>query len=160
MPQAVWFFYASDGSDLPLAPTGRKGNGWFVSTIDAAGPRAMAWAPLMVPVFILNRLTTLRQLLWPIIRRDLAISFERLQVDMATWHKYEIVWQGDHSLFRVDGMPVLSTPMSPRGPLGFVSWMDNRRMTATPTGRLRWGTQRSRLQQWMEVYEIQLDRLV
>ena len=41
LPQAVWFFYASPPSDLPL-PVYGEGQGWFVGTIDAGTKTAVS----------------------------------------------------------------------------------------------------------------------
>jgi hypothetical protein len=40
---------------------------------------------------------------------------------------------------------------SPRGPLGFVMWLDNQYMVVTPWGRLGWGLLDEPGCQWMEV---------
>lgn len=156
LPRAVWFFYASDASDLPLAPFDERGNGWFVSTIDVMRARVLRWTLLAVPTLALNQFRRLRRLLWPLIRRDMRISFERVAVDMQDWHDYEICWRHDRTLFFVDGRPLLVTPMSPRGPLGFVTWIDNQAMVARPTGRISWKSQLGEAQ-WMEMTRITLE---
>jgi len=141
LPQAVWFFYGSPRNDLPLAPAGEAGNGWFAATIDAGAPRALAIAPLAPPVLLLNQLPALGRRIWPLVRRALRISFSRLPQRMDEWHAYELAWTGQGCIFRVDGGPVLQTTHSPRGPLGFVAWIDNQYMVATPAGRFRWGVE-------------------
>lgn len=158
LPQAAWFFYASDASDLPLAPGDGKGNGWFASTIDASKPRALAWAPFILPVLLLNQVAAVRRMLWPIVRRDLDISFQRLPIEMGAWHQYQLAWDRDRTIFKVDGVPCLITPSSPRGPLGFVCWVDNQRLVATPRGRVAWGTEKVTVDQWLEVVEIRLEQ--
>lgn len=140
LPQAVWFFYGSPRNNLPLAPAGEAGNGWFAATIDAGAPRALAISPLAPLVLLLNQLPPLRRLIWPSVRSALRISFERLPHRMDDWRVYELDWLPQGCFFRVDGQPILQTPHSPRGPLGFVAWIDNQYMAATPTGRFRWGT--------------------
>lgn len=151
LPRAVWFFYASPASDLPLAPVGEQGNGWFAATVDAQTWRALRWAPLLFPVLVLNQLYALRRVLWPLVRRDLNISFERLNVSMRTWHQYGIEWRKEGTVFSVDGAPVLTTPRAVRGPLGFVTWIDNQAMVLTPRGKVRWTTEVVTRAQWMEV---------
>lgn len=151
LPGAVWFFYASSASDLPLAPLGEQGNGWFAATIDAHTLRALRWAPLIVPVLVLNQFYALRRFLWPLIRRDLNISFERLTVSMRAWHTYEIEWRDEQTLFMVDGAPVLVTPRSVGGSLGFVTWIDNQAMVLTPRGKVWWKTESVERPQWLEI---------
>ena len=153
LPQAVWFFYASEASDLPLAPVDRPGNGWFLATIDATRARTLMWAILAAPAGLLNQIPGIRARLWPVIRRDLRISFERLAVDMRNWHDYEINWGSDRSAFLVDGRPLAISAASPRGPLGFVTWIDNQALVARPTGRVRWQTEAG-TGQWMDVQRL------
>lgn len=151
LPRAVWFFYASNASDLPLAPLDEKGNGWFAATIDAHTLRALRWAPLIVPVLVLNQFYALRRVLWPLIRRDLDISFERLTVSMRAWHKYEIEWRDEKTIFMVDEAPVLVTSRSVGGSLGFVTWIDNQAMVLTARGKVWWRTEPVERPQWLEI---------
>ncbi len=158
LPQAVWFFYASPASNLPLAPGDDRGNGWFASTIDAATKRALKWAPFVVRVLALNQIRAMRRALWPIIQRSLNISFQRMALDMCAWHEYRIAWRPTGTLFAVDGQPLMATAALVQGSLGFVTWIDNQHMTVTPRGRLRWGVENLPKRQWLEVADIQLDR--
>jgi hypothetical protein len=158
LPQAVWFFYGSPRNDLPVAPVGEAGNGWFASTIDAGRPRALAWAPFAIPVVLLNQAPWLRRRLWPLVRRSLAMNFQRLDAAMDEWHSYQLDWQDSSCVFRVDGQVVLQTSDSPRGPLGFVAWIDNQYLAATPTGRFRWGTEATTHQQELELRGLQLEQ--
>jgi hypothetical protein len=154
LPQAVWFFYASAPSDLPL-PLRGPGRGWFAATIDAARPAALALAPTSPLVLLLHQLPPLRRRLWPFIRRCLGISFWPLSVSMTGWHTYELHWQKAGSIFLVDGQTVYQTPHAPRGPLGFVTWLDNQYMVLTVNGRMRWGTVAITETQWLELANLQ-----
>ncbi|MFW6042555.1 MAG: hypothetical protein ACOC9C_02610 [Chloroflexota bacterium] len=157
LPQAVWFFYASAPGNLPLAPVGEIGRGWFAATIDAGARSALAWAPLAPAVLLLNQFATLRRRLWPLVRRGLSISFAAMDVDLKEWHEYRLAWQNNGCFFQVDGSPLLATPFSPRGPLGFVCWIDNQYMVATPRGRVGWGVLPLSDGQWMEVADLRFD---
>ncbi len=157
LPRAAWFFYAAESSDLPLAPLDVRGNGWFASTIDASGPGALLWAPFALPVLLLNQVRALRRRLWPMLRRDLKISFEHISHDMAAWHDYRLSWRSSGTSFLVDGQPIFQTRASPGGPLGFVSWIDNQYVEATPRGRVRWGTNVVARKQWLEIASIKFD---
>ena len=156
LPQAAWFFYASEPNDLPLAPVGRVGRGWFVSTIDAGAPRALAWAPLAPLVVALNQVAAVRRRLWPVVRRALGISYRPVTAEMGEWHTYRLAWRPRGCFFWVDGEPVWQTPWRPRGPLGFVCWVDNQYLVARPTGRIRWGTLATGREQWLEVEGLRL----
>jgi hypothetical protein len=158
LPQATWFFYASEPSDLPLAESG-PGRGWFAATLDATTTKALAMIPAAPFILLLNQWPRLRRRLWPIIRRRLGISFRPLSVEMTAWHEYELLWSAAGCDFRVDGETVLHTPFSPRGPLGFVCWLDNQTMVLTVNGRFRWGILPVQETQWMEVKNLQITAL-
>lgn len=158
LPQAVWFFYASQQSDLPLAEEG-PGRGWFAATLDAAAPQALLLAPLAPAVLLLNQWPRLRRAVWPAVRRRLRISFQPLPAAMTTWHAYALLWRANGCEFRIDGRTILHTPHSPRGPLGFVCWLDNQYMVLTANGRFRWGTLPVEETQWMEVKNLQISSL-
>ncbi|MCB9418794.1 MAG: hypothetical protein H6667_03245 [Ardenticatenaceae bacterium] len=155
LPQATWFFYASEPSDLPLAESG-TGRGWFAAALDATTLRAKAMIPFAPVVLLLNQWPRLRRSLWPKIRRQLGISFQLLSVDMTEWHEYELWWGQNGCEFRVDSNAILETPFSPRGPLGFVCWLDNQYMVLTVNGRFRWGVIPVSETQWMEVKNLQI----
>ena len=138
LPRATWFFFGSPPNDFPLHPD-QPGRGWFASTIDATTARALRLAPLAPPVLLLNRWPAFRARIWPRIQDQLGISFQPLSLDWTIWHQYELIWGQQGSEFRVDGQVVLATPHSPRGPLGFVCWLDNQYLQLTATGRIRAG---------------------
>jgi hypothetical protein len=138
LPQACWFFFASEPNDLPLAPAG-PGRGWFVATLDATRGQALALIPLAPAILLMNQIGRLRRKIWPEVRRRLMISYAPIPISMQGWHEYALHWRVDGCSFLVDGAPVLSTPYSPAGPLGFVCWVDNQYMVATAKGRFRGG---------------------
>lgn len=155
LPQAVWFFYASEPGDLPLAPDG-PGRGWFASTLDATTWNAWLIAPFAPMVLLANQWPGLRRRLWPAVRQQLGIGYAPLPVEMTAWHDYRLVWQREGCVFWVDGQVVLHTPFSPRGPLGFVCWVDNQYMVATNNGRFAWGVLPTAQTQWLEVAGLHL----
>jgi hypothetical protein len=155
LPQATWFFFAAPPNNLPLPEDG-PGQGWFAATIDASRPRAIALAPLAPLVLLLNQSETIRDRLWPAIRQQLAISFAPIHTRLTAWHDYRLEWRPDGCRFYIDGDFLLTTSHSPRGPLGFVCWMDNQYLVATPRGRFAWGTTPPRVDQWLEVAGIDI----
>jgi hypothetical protein len=70
---------------------------------------------------------------------------------MTEWHTYQLIWRKSGCEFLVDGRLIHQTTFSPRGPLGFVCWIDNQYMVATANGRFRWGTLPVKQQQWLEI---------
>ena len=75
----------------------------------------------------------------------------QLNLDMTQWHSYRLEWGLDECYFFVDDMCVLETEQSPRGPLGFVCWLDNQYMVMKANGRFASGTLITQQAQWMEV---------
>lgn len=139
LPKAAWFFYASDPTDLPLA-LDEPGRGWFVSTIDATATRVKAMLPFFPAALLVNNIKFVEKRLWPAIRRQLKISFAKIESPMDEWHRYELIWSSTNCSFNIDGEPILKTPFSPAGPMAFVAWIDNQYLIATPRGRIKWGT--------------------
>lgn len=90
------------------------------------------------------------------MRRRLGISYKPLLVNMTAWHHYRLDWRPDGCLFYVDGELVYQTAFFPRGPLGFVCWLDNQYMVLTRNGRFRWGTVPLAQPQWMEIADLQI----
>jgi hypothetical protein len=143
LPRAVWFFYASPPSNIKL-DLETPGHGWKAATLDVLRPAAALWAPFAPFAVLLMNSRAVYRTLWPTIQRTLNICETTIPADMTRWHTYTLEWGVEYSRFSVSvqeslhPMPVLSAP-SPRGPLGFVMWMDNQYLVATPWGRFRWG---------------------
>jgi len=157
LPQATWFFFASAPTDLPLAPAG-PGRGWFAATLDATRVPALALIPLAPAVLLLNQISGLRRKIWPVVRQRLKISYAPIQSSMQEWHQYTLSWTTEGCSFLIDGLPLLQTPFSPAGPLGFVCWLDNQYLIATTRGRLSWGTLPTTSEQWLEVDGLSITR--
>lgn len=154
-PSACWFFYGSAPNDLPLAAEG-PGRGWFAATLDAARPSAIPLIPLAPFVLLANRVGRVRRRLWPWVQQRLGISFAPIAVDMTEWHDYHLEWRQEGCTFAVDGRTLLHTPHAPRGPLGFVCWIDNQYMVATGDGRFRWGVLPTGQPQWLELQTLEI----
>lgn len=156
LPRAVWFFYASPPSNLKL-DLDVPGCGWKAATIDALRPVALLLAPLAPPAVLLMNLRPLYRALWPHFQRALHIREFPIGAEMTQWHTYNIRWDAERAVFSVDGEQILEAP-SPGGPLGFVMWLDNQYMVATPQGRFRWGLLDIPGRQWMEVEQLTIEQ--
>ena len=162
LPRAVWFFYASPPSDMKLAPE-VPGHGWKAATIDALRPAALPLALIALPAVLLMKVPSLYRLLWPPIQRALRVGEATIPADMTDWHTYVLDWGGEETRFWLDpggepGPPLLVAP-APHGPLGFVIWLDNQYLIATPQGKIRWGLLEIDERQWLEVERIELTSL-
>lgn len=139
LPRAVWFFFASPPGGLNLA-YGVPGTGWLAMTADLMRPRALALAPLALPVVLLNQSPALYRRIWPPLQRILSVSQQPLDgAWLAERHTYEIDWRTNGVTFRVDGSVVHEAPVQPGGGVGFVAWIDNQYMRVSPRGEFGWG---------------------
>jgi hypothetical protein len=150
LPRALWFFYSSPPSNMKL-DLHTPGHGWKAATIDALRPVAFLLAPPAPLAVLLMNLRPLYHALWPPIQRALNIRETTVEAEMTEWHTYVVKWETERTCFSVDGGTVLEDAPSPRGPLGFVMWLDNQYMVVTPWGRLGWGLLDVPGRQWMEV---------
>ncbi len=98
----------------------------------------------------------LNRCLWPPIQRAINVGEALLDVEMRDWQTYVLDWGRQHARFAVNGEPVLQSP-APRGPLGFVLWMDNQYLVATPWGRLRFGRLTVAGEQWLDVDHLSIE---
>jgi hypothetical protein len=149
LPRAIWFFYASPPSDMKL-DTSTPGQGWKAATIDALRPTAFLVASLALPAVLLMNLRPLYRALWPPLQRALNVQESSVEASMTDWHTYVIDWGEERATFSVDGEAVLENAPSPRGPLGFVMWLDNQYMIVKPWGRFGWGLLDALGRQWLE----------
>jgi len=94
------------------------------------------------------------------IQRAFRVSEAPVTTGMIGWHTYVIEWGVQRTRFRVDGDLVLDSPGAPRGPLGFVAWLDNQYLVVTPWGRFRWGLLDVPGRQWMEVDWFEIEPLI
>lgn len=157
LPAAIWFFHASPPSDMPLALEA-PGSGWKATCIDATRPRALAWAPLAPLVVLANQSPPLYRRIWPLVQRGLSIAEAPIAPLDPAWRSYTLEWRADGACFAVDGATVLETDRAPRGPLGFVAWVDNQYMIATPQARFGWGLLDAAAQ-WMDLGSLRVEPL-
>jgi hypothetical protein len=155
LPRALWFFYASSPSNMKL-DIGTPGHGWKAATLDAGRPAALLWAPLAFLLVPLMNVRPLYRAIWPPIQRALCICENAIETDMTAWHTYLLEWRTERVRFEVDGQTVAACHTSPRGPLGFVMWLDNQSLVATPWGRLRYRWLEAPGRQWMEITDLSI----
>ncbi len=158
LPRVVWFFFGSPPNDMALAK-GVPGWGWKAATLDAARLPFLLLAPFAPVGFLLMRVPALYRRLWPLSQRAIGASEARLPVDLDVPHTYTLEWLPDAVVFHVDGAPVHTAPASPRGPLGFIAWMDNQYAVVTPQGRFRFGRVETPAQQWLALDRVTIQQL-
>lgn len=139
LPSAIWYFFAAPPNNLRLAH-GVSGHGWKAITLDTTRPRALALAPFAPPAALLMNIPPIYDVLYPPIQRALRIAEKALDARLLSErHTYTIDWRTDGASFIIDGEAVLETPYSPKGALGFVTWIDNQYAVVTPQGRFAHG---------------------
>lgn len=157
-PRNVWFFYGSPESDLRLV-RGSPGHGFRAAMLHTP---PLPLGARSGPARLLSRAAGAAldlALRWrPAARAVLAAgrAYARareamLDVDMTQWHHYAIDWRPDAAVFSVDGVECLRATRPPRGPLGFVTWVDNYRASASPDGTYRFAYVEVASPQWMEL---------
>lgn len=157
LPNAAWFFHASPPNYLALHDD-HPAAGFLAATFSAAMiPSALlaAGLPGLPLLFVPPLAARLRQAAGLLVRED-AVS---LDCDPTSWHDYALEWRTDRVSFWVDGQNCLETPVSPRGRLGLVMWVDNQYAAFTPQGRLRFGSLAFKDTMWLEAAGVSLDRL-
>jgi hypothetical protein len=158
LPRAAWFFFASSPNHMALA-TGVPGSGWKAATLDAGRLPFLLLTPFAPVGCLLMRIPALYRALWPVGQWALGASEALLPVDLATEHTYELEWQTDSVIFRVDGQHIHSSPSAPRGPLGFIAWMDNQYAVVTPQGQFKFGLVATTGQQWLALDQVEIEPL-
>lgn len=138
LPRAVWFFFGSPPNNMALAKD-VPGYGWKAATFDALTPGFFALLPLAPLGFLLMRNPAIYQRAWPIAQKAIRVSEKSLPLDITIPHTYELIWRADGVDFSVDGVKVHHAPCAPRGPLGFIAWIDNQYAIVTPQGRFGFG---------------------
>ncbi len=156
LPRAIWFFYGSPPSNMKL-DLHTPGDGWKAATVDVLRPAALALAPLAPLAVLLMNVRPLYRALWPLFQRAIRVREALVEADMTGWHTYEVEWGRERARFAVDGEVVLAEAPAPRGPLGFVLWLDNQYMVVTPWGRFQWGLLDTPGRQWVEVERFVID---
>ena len=158
LPRVIWFFYSSPPSNMKL-DLHTPGPGWKAATLDALRLPFFALLPTAPVAVPLMNVAPLYRAFWPTGQRAIGVSESPVQVDMQVWHTYVIDWQENSAHFTVDGDTVLACKTSPRRPLGFVMWLDNQYMVATPWGCFKYGLLDAPGRQWMEVVGLEIKRL-
>ncbi|MBN1679215.1 MAG: hypothetical protein JW966_02915 [Anaerolineae bacterium] len=158
LPRAVWFFFGSPPNNMALA-CGVPGYGWKAATIDASRLRFWLMAPVAPLGFALMRVPVVYRRLWPVGQWALGVSEAQLSVDLSEPHTYELDWLPDSVCFRVDGQPVHVAPTAPRGPLGFIAWIDNQYAVVTPQGHFKFGVLTTDEPQWFALDRVTIHSL-
>ncbi len=171
LPNAVWFFHASEENWLSFrdarggrtrrsAPTSTSpGNGFLAQAFRSPkipSPLLASLGLLSLPI-ALPTLATRKSRKWlrwlaGCFIRDTSV---RVSVDQTQWHAYRLEWSLTRSAFWVDEALVFESPIGPRPPLGVVIWIDNQFAKFTPEGEIGFGVLEGGAE-WLEVEDVVL----
>jgi hypothetical protein len=155
LPNTAWFFYAGHPNYLSLRDD-LPAQGFLAATF-----RSPAWNPHGITPITPSRSFrdwVTRRIRW-LASWFIGQSGCQVGIDPTAWHTYEIDWfsldmrRGEKAsvIFRVDGEEIFQTPVSPRGRLGLVLWIDNQYAAFPPDGPLKFGTSPSPHPAWLEI---------
>ena len=163
LPNAIWFFHASEENWLSLhrpstslrSAQGSVGNGFLAQAFRSPNIPSPLLALAAIPTFPFLATRRTRRWLRGLGSRVVAEDGVRLGVDQTQWHRYRLEWSLTRCAFWVDDARVLETSVSPRPPLGLVIWLDNQFAAFTPEGKIGFGVLKNEAA-WLEVEEIVL----
>jgi len=146
LPNAVWFFHASEENHLSFGD--KPGNGFLAQAFRSPNFPIGRLARIGM-TFPFSRLKA-RALMSKLVDEDGV----RLGVDVTEWHEYSFEWSPTRSAFWVDGSLVLETSVSPRPPLGLVIWIDNQYAAWHPNGKIGFGVLENAEPAWLEIKDL------
>jgi hypothetical protein len=155
LPNAAWFFFAGEPNYLAFRDT-HPSVGFLAGTFSSPLIPSMALAPgaLALPLLALPPTARLlRRVARQLIEEDAAAVL----VDPAEWHTYRLDWLEHQVRFFVDGDLLLASPVSPRGRLGLVIWLDNQYAAFPPSGQLRYGLSANLAPAWLEIDQLKIN---
>jgi hypothetical protein len=154
LPNAAWFFFASEHNYLSLRDD-LPAQGGLAATFRSAplpAPFLLPGLPALPLLLVPAAASLLRKLARLFVKQDASL----LRIDPTSWHHYELTWLADRVHFRIDGQVVLDTGVSPRGPMGLVLWIDNQFAAFRPDGKTAIGTLPNPEPAWIELDEIEV----
>jgi hypothetical protein len=138
LPNAAWFFHASPPNHLSFRDD-LPARGFLTATFRSSKIPAPLLA-MASPGLALGALPPtarlLRGLLRGVIRQDACLIPGNTVTE---WHHYRLCWLADAVTFSVDEREIFTTPLSPRGPLALILWIDNQFAAFPPDGRIAFG---------------------
>lgn len=166
LPNAIWFFYASEENYLSLNGEKRDrfseefpaisppANGFFAGLFCSPPWPSILMIPALVgaPLLFFRPLARLLRKIAGRIVRQVGVA---LFASVTEWHHYAFRWEHRGCEFWVDERLLLRTGLSPRPPLGLVIWVDNQYASFTPDGRLGYGTL-AHPAMWLEVADLRV----
>lgn len=146
LPQAAWFFFASQRSHLSLRDD-KPANGFFAQVLRSTQARVR---PLAAALTWPIDNAAARRLMQRVVHEDGAL----VAAGVHAWHNYEVQWLPTKTRFTMDGRLVLESNCSPRGPLCIVIWIDNQYANLSRRPIPTWGVEATQNPSWMDVKDL------
>jgi hypothetical protein len=156
LPNAAWFFYASPPNYLSFR-NDLPAQGFLAATFRSRHYPAVLLA-LAAPLGALLVIPGAAQLGRWLLRQFVRQEACQIETEVTAWHAYELDWEAERVQMRLDGRLGLETPVSPRGPLGLVLWIDNQYAALPPKGMMAYGSLPAHEPAWLEI-SIQFHKL-
>ncbi len=146
LPNAVWFFGASEENHLSFSD--KPAQGFLAQSF-----RSPKFHPLLIPAGITLPFSpkATRRFLSNVIDEDSSA----LGVDVTQWHSYRLEWSQRRVTWYVDDVQVFESPVSPHPPLGLIIWIDNQFAAFTPEGKISFGVLEGN-KEWLEIEELDI----
>jgi hypothetical protein len=154
LPNAAWFFYASNQNHLSLRDD-QVGSGFHVRTYHS---------PRFPSILSLLGLPVLPWMFWPvtarlirrIARKLIKEDSQAVVVNVAEWHLYGLEWGHQAVTIMIDGEHIFSTQIVPHGKLGLVIWIDNQYFRFDPNGKIGYGFLRTQAENCLWVRNLKI----
>jgi hypothetical protein len=156
LPNCAWFFFASPDNYLALHDT-HPAHGFLAATFSSPSIPSFLLA-VGVPVLPLLAIAPAARIFRRLLRSFVKESAAVLDVDATVLHSYQLDWDAGEVRFLIDGAIKFTTPVSPRGRLGLVMWIDNQFAAFPPDGRVRFGSLDNLEPVWLELSEISVHK--
>ena len=157
LPNAAWFFHASEASHLSFRDD-RPGSGFLAQVFQSARIPALLLSPAapLLPLLAFPPAARLirRAASRGLIRDD---GYAQPDTDPTDWHGYEISWQNHGCAFLVDGALLFQSDLVPHGPLGIVLWIDNQFAAYRPEGKIGYGLHANPEPAWIEIRSLAIE---
>lgn len=156
LPNAVWFFGASEENHLSFADNDGAStmNPTATNGFMAQSFRSPVIHPWLIPAglaFPFSRKAA-RRMLGKVIKEDGIV----LSTDVTRWHRYSLTWDEKRVAFEMDETRVFESSVSPNPPLGMVIWIDNQFASFTPDGKLGFGVLANPEPAWLEIKDLEI----
>ena len=154
-PQAAWFFYGAPPNDFSFVRGGR-GDGWKAASLRSRTLPTALLVPGAALAFLAGNAPVLRKRVVRAVQTAIPAAEAELSATLSEWHTYRVIWEAARMRFEVDGNVLLDTPVAPRGPLGFVAWIDNQFAVLSERNGIRFGVVPTTAPAWLEVAELEI----